>query len=266
MKSKEPRPVAKQGDADALCALASLLVSEGQLEQATTTYREALALRPNLQHAHNQLANVLRQLGQLDEAGAHYIEAIALAPQNSSLYYNLANVIAERGSLTAAAKLYRQAIALTPDYSDAHNGLGVTLSTLGQLDEAIVHFRHALESNAGNVLARINLGLALVDQGRLVEAREQAAIMSSASAEPSFPHHLAAVLLARCGATDAARVCFHAHLQRDPEDRLGIKLLLAALGGIAIPRWGTARGAATTASRSERARTSPPGRRALHDG
>ena len=248
----------KRGEADALCALASLLVSEGQLEQATTTYRQALALRPNLQRAHNQLANVLRKLGQLDEAGAHYIEAIALAPQNSSLYYNLANVIAERGSLDAAAKLYRHAIALTPDYSDAHNGLGVTLSTLGRPDEAIVHFRHALQANADNLLARINLGLTLVDQSRLVEAREQAAIISRARAEPSFPHHLAGVLLARCGAMEAARACFHAHLQHDPEDRQGIKLLLASLGGIAIPQ--AARDPAITA-RSRGARARPAGRR-----
>src|SRR5262249_40068296 len=70
---------------------------------------------------------------------------------------------------------------------------------------------------------------------RIVEALEQAEIVSRSSDHPAFPAVAAGELLARCGASEAAIVCFKAHLARHPDDNQGVGLWLAALGGQSMP-------------------------------
>jgi len=100
---------------------------------------------------------------------------------------------------------------------------------------AIAHFKRAVELKPDCMEARLNLGLAYVERGCNVEALEQAEVASRSATQPSFPHHLLGVLLARCGCTEAARICFDAHLERDPDDREGVRLLLSGLGHVPLP-------------------------------
>lgn len=79
--------------------------------------------------------------------------------------------------------------------------------------------------------ARVNLGLALVDQGKVVEALEQAQILSRAETATGFPHKSFGILLARAGCPDGAKLCFETHLARHPAERDEIAMLLASVGG-----------------------------------
>jgi predicted TPR repeat methyltransferase len=69
----------------------------------------------------------------------------------------------------------------------------------------------------------------------MVEALDQAEIVSRSSEDPAFPHSAMGELLARCGASEAALVCFKAHLERHPDDEEGVGLWLAALGAAPTP-------------------------------
>jgi predicted TPR repeat methyltransferase len=235
MNRKERRAIAKSGSAEDLCALAAVLEQEGKKAEAADRYRQALRLNPRLGRAHNNLANVLNDLGRTSEAVAHYKQAIAAGPPMSVYHNNLGRALGLLRQLDEAAAAYRDAVALQPDFAEAHNGLGLVLVELGRFDEAIASYRRALDLNPHHLKARINLADALVRQGRTVEALGEAEIASRASRDPGFPRYLMGVVLARCGAADAARACLNAHLQSDPEDIQGVRLILASLGDGPLP-------------------------------
>jgi predicted TPR repeat methyltransferase len=235
MSRKERRAVAKSANAEAICRLADVLLREGKTKKAEKAYQQALAIDPGRHAAHNNLANLFQKQGRYDDAGRHFREAINLSPDTSLYYNNAAVLLTEIGQTTDAVKFHAKALDLQPDYVDAHIGLGLALTKLGQLDEAIGSLRRALDHAPENLLARIHLGSALASQGRIVEALDQAEIASHSSENASFPHYQLGLLLARCGAPDAARSCFETHLKRDPQDRDGVRLLLAGLGALPIP-------------------------------
>jgi predicted TPR repeat methyltransferase len=103
------------------------------------------------------------------------------------------------------------------------------------MEDAIKCYLHALEQNPGHLIARINLGSVFAKQGRMVEALDQAEIVSRSSDDPAFPHSAVGELLARCGASEAALACFKAHLDRHPDDEEGMGLWIAALGAGPTP-------------------------------
>ena len=149
---------------------------------------------------------------------------------------SLAATLSARKQFREAVPLYRQAVALKPGFPIAHFGLAGDLAQLGAYDEAEVHFRKALEIDPLFWQARIDLAIALVDQGKIVESLEQAQILSRAEAASDFPHKAFGILLARAGCPDGAKVCFEAHLARNPDAAEEMSLLLAAVGCALPPR------------------------------
>jgi predicted TPR repeat methyltransferase len=239
MNRKARRAAAKQGNTTALgaalAATASRLEKAGRTHEAVQKYREALALNPAIAGVANNLGNLLYEQGRLDEALGYFNSAILLEPTNAVCHNNLGNVYLHRKQFQEAAFHFQKASALEPKYADAYNGMGIVLYELGQTEDAIKCYQHALEQNPRHLTARINLGTVLAKQGRMVEALDQAEIVSRSSEDPAFPHSAMGELLARCGASEAALVCFKAHLERHPNDEEGIELWLAALGGGPTP-------------------------------
>jgi predicted TPR repeat methyltransferase len=235
MNRKQRHAAAKSGNPEALVALAHILATEGKMDESAKRYRQALSIKPGLANAHNDLANLLQAQGRFDEAIAHYQKAIEIRPQEPVYYNNLGNVAAERGLLEEAIRIYCKAIALRSNYAEAHYNLARALVDFGQVEDGITHYQRALELKPQYISARIALGHVLADQGRLVEALDHAEIASRSSHESSFPLYHYGVLLARCGCADAAKICFETCLERDPEDRDGVGLLLAGLGYMPMP-------------------------------
>jgi predicted TPR repeat methyltransferase/Flp pilus assembly protein TadD len=239
MNRRERRAAAKQGNTAALgaalAATACRLEQAGKSQEAMEKYREALALNPATPGVANNLGNLLYQQGRLDEALGYFSSAILLEPASALSHNNLGNVYLHRKQFQEAGFHFQKASALDPKYADPHNGLGILLAESGQLEAAVKCYLQALEQNPGHLIARINLGTVLAKQGRMVEALDQAEIVSRSSEDPAFPHSAMGDLLARCGASDAALVCYGAHLARHPNDEEGIGLRLAALGSGPMP-------------------------------
>jgi tetratricopeptide (TPR) repeat protein len=80
-----------------------LLLRRGQTEQALTRLTEAARLRPDLYHAHLNLAQVHQERGDLDRAAQHLDRAIQRA-QRADLYRTRARLHVRRGDPAAALR------------------------------------------------------------------------------------------------------------------------------------------------------------------
>jgi len=142
----------------------------GRLDEAETSYTQAIALKPNLAEAHYRLGNTLQELSRLKEAEASYAQAIALKPDYADAHNNLGVTLQELGRLGEAEASYTQAIALKPDLTGVHSNLGITLQELGRLNEAEASCKHAIALEPDYAKAHSNLGSTLQELGRLEEA------------------------------------------------------------------------------------------------
>jgi SAM-dependent methyltransferase len=112
------------------------------------------------------LAHALAQQGKLEDAATSYRKALAFRPNDLEVLISLGNVLGLVGKPNEAIACYRKAIASRPDFPGAHYNLGATLSSLGRLDEAVASYLRALEFNPNFVMALNNLALALMAQGK----------------------------------------------------------------------------------------------------
>ena len=88
-------------------------------EAAMAAYRRAIAGRPDLADAHNNLGRLLHDAGRLAEAEACYRDALACDPEVALYHFNLGVVLEDRGSADAAIAAYERA----QSNADAHYNL-----------------------------------------------------------------------------------------------------------------------------------------------
>ena len=139
------RAVALKPDlAEAHNDLGVVLGARGRFAEAASAFERAVALRPDYAEAHNNLAGALRRLGKTEKAVAHYERVAALAPNSAGAHNNLANAWLELHRLDAALAHYDRAIALAPEFAPAHYNRGVALRGLSRFVEAAVSFERAL--------------------------------------------------------------------------------------------------------------------------
>jgi tetratricopeptide (TPR) repeat protein len=109
------------------------LLSQGRLEDAIQSFREAVAIDPGSTTASTALANGL---------------------------YDYGTAALESGVPARAADALREAIQIKPDYAEAHNNLGIAFATQGRIREAIVEWELALRIKPDFADAARNLELA----------------------------------------------------------------------------------------------------------
>lgn len=76
---------------------------QGRIDEAIEEYRKALALDPNLAHAHNELGRLYLRQGRLPDAVASLQRAVALDSTLAAARYNLSTAYARAGRRAAAA-------------------------------------------------------------------------------------------------------------------------------------------------------------------
>jgi len=155
--------------ADALHLLGALFCQRGELAAGVELIRRAIARQPAAEY-YNNLGIVLRAQGNLAEATASYRRAVELRPDFAEALNNLGNALASQGDPAEAVLCFQRALQLQPNHAHAHCNLGVALQQLGQLAEAVACYRRAIELQPTMFLAHNNLGLALLRQGAWAEA------------------------------------------------------------------------------------------------
>jgi len=106
------------------------LAQQGRHDQAAAKYREALRRRPDLPHAHYNLANTLKRKGLLKESLVHYGKAIRLAADKGWRYVeawnNLGTTLARQGDLRGATSALREVLRIDPSHAAARANLAKT--------------------------------------------------------------------------------------------------------------------------------------------
>lgn len=150
-----------------------LLARMGRHDEAQTSLRQALGLRPALTEGWLELARSYNASAQWQPALTALQQARRFRPQDAGLCANEAKLRAQLGQTNEAVLLYRQAIALNPAFAEAHAALGESLLQAGRVAEATEAFAAAVRLRPGFVAARLNLAVLLARLGQRDEAVQQ---------------------------------------------------------------------------------------------
>ncbi|HEV3438831.1 MAG TPA: tetratricopeptide repeat protein, partial [Gemmata sp.] len=147
--------------------LGSALYKKGDLDGATTCFKEAIRLNPKYASAHNGLGWILKDKNDLDTAIACFKEAIRLDPKSTIAHFNLGIALVKKGDLDGAIASYKEATQHDPENTIAHFNLGIVLVKKGDLDGAIASYKLAIRINPNHAPSQNNLGNALKAKGDL---------------------------------------------------------------------------------------------------
>ncbi|HVK86696.1 MAG TPA: tetratricopeptide repeat protein [Kofleriaceae bacterium] len=114
---------------------------------AARWYERALAGRPDLADAHNNLGRVIHESdgqGALAVAEAHYRLAICSSPEVALYWFNLGVVVEDQGRTSEAIAAYEHALALDGGLADAHFNLARLLELVGRRGEDELALRRAM--------------------------------------------------------------------------------------------------------------------------
>jgi tetratricopeptide (TPR) repeat protein len=199
-------------------SLGVALDRKGDLDEAITSYRKALALDRTLAMVHSNLGFTLGKKNRLDEAIACFRDAIALDPKFVAAHINLGLALVSTGKTDEGIEHCRQATALDPNSGDAHSALGSALKVKGKVDDAIACFRQASALDAKRASFHLSLGNALWGKKQLDDAI--ACYRDAVAAEPEFipPYLHLGLALTFKGKVDDAIACYRQALAVNAKD------------------------------------------------
>jgi len=108
-------------------------------DAAAAAYRRALAGRPDLADAHNNLGRLVHEAGELAAAEGHYRLALCAAPEVALYWFNLGVVLEDQRRAAEAIACYEQALALDPALADAHFNIARLLERTACGDDVVIH-------------------------------------------------------------------------------------------------------------------------------
>ena len=135
------------------------LLAQRRYAEAETTFRQALALEPNLPpEASYNLAKALQGQEQYPEAEALYRQVLSQRSTWAECPYSLGNLYFAQRRLTEAETAYRQALSLQPTHVEALNSLAANvLNYQGRTEEAHAVYQQALALQPDHALCHSNL-------------------------------------------------------------------------------------------------------------
>ncbi len=160
----------RPGNERAQYNLGTVLMRQGNLEEARVRLTEALRLYPERPETNNNLALTLFRLGRQAEALPLFLEAARLQPDLEEARFNSGTIFNILGRPQEALPHFEALVRMNPGDVKAWNNLGQSLGMLGRLDEALAAFGQAVSLSPGMVEARHNLAMTLDRMGRLEEA------------------------------------------------------------------------------------------------
>jgi len=111
---------------------------------AITAYERALAGRPDLADAHNNLGRLLHDAGRLPEAEARYRQALDADDSVALYHFNLGVVLEDLGRAGDAIASYERALAIDTHLADAHYNLARQLEQQGRAADDELTLRRAV--------------------------------------------------------------------------------------------------------------------------
>jgi tetratricopeptide (TPR) repeat protein len=113
-------------------------------DAAIAAYGRALAGRPDLADAHNNLGRLLHDRGDLAAAEAHYRLALCAGRYIALYWFNLGVVLEDLGRGAEAIDAYERALAIDTQLADAHFNLARQIERVARLADDEVMLRRAV--------------------------------------------------------------------------------------------------------------------------
>lgn len=143
-----------------------------------------LAAGTGCSNIQSQAANVegvrLYQQGNYQQASDRFQQAIAQNPKSPEGYYNLAASLHKTGALynrpsdlQQAENLYNQCLERDPNHTECYRGLAVLLSESGRQQEAFKLLNHWSNANPKSADPKIEVARLLEESGQQEQAKEQ---------------------------------------------------------------------------------------------
>lgn len=190
--------------------------SLGDAASAETSFRQAIALRPDFLQARLNLGNALKEQGRFGDAANEYRAAIGLAPQHAPAWCALGHVLTAQGKLPEAEQAARRAIELAPNAAESYIVLGSVRLATKEPAEATQLFSEALRRDPNSVSALVNLGLAHKTAGRLADAKTF--LQRALAVQPRLPeaHYTLGLIYISEKNLDQAESEFYRTLDQNP--------------------------------------------------
>ena len=150
--------------------LGETLAQQDKLEAAANSYNKAIEINPDYYWSYHCLGQVSLWQGKLDEAIAGSRKAIKLNENQPVFYNQLGQALVKKEEFDEAISCYRNAIILQPDFWKTYHYLGEAFSKQQRLTEAIVNYRHAIEINPNFSWSYQGLGDSLTKENKWSEA------------------------------------------------------------------------------------------------
>ena len=116
------------------------LLNLDRLDEAETSLREALHLKPDFANAHRELGHVLDYLGRFEEAEASVRTALRLQPEDALAHYKLGRILYHLGRATEAQASFRAVSCLRPEIPEWRWALGQALLLAGEFEDGWTEF------------------------------------------------------------------------------------------------------------------------------
>jgi predicted O-linked N-acetylglucosamine transferase (SPINDLY family) len=129
--------------AEAVYLLGVIAHDKSDKDQACKLFGQAAALAPANAVYRSALGEAQLALGRTSDATSSFRQAIALRPDYERAYNNLGLYLHGQADFVAAAASFKAAVRINPKYAIAHTNLGAVVQALGRHADAVTHFRES---------------------------------------------------------------------------------------------------------------------------
>jgi tetratricopeptide (TPR) repeat protein len=154
-------------DGSTCCALAIILASREQWDDAFQNARRAIQLEPDLFDAYKTFGGWLVKLKRDREAVDICRAGLRIEPMNPDLQLTLASALDDLGNTPEAEQHFRFACSFSPARAEAHDSLGMVLAKQNKCAEAIEQFSRAIQIKPNDAVFRLHLAAAYFSSGDL---------------------------------------------------------------------------------------------------
>ncbi len=156
---------ARRSGAPALLDEAMRLHQQGNLEQATNFYSEALKQEPDNTQALRLYGILSRETGNPELSLKLFIHLAKIQPENPVAYDEMGLTYMATGHLDDATNALEHALSIDPNSLRTLSNKGALLHFRGYASEAVAIYRNALDIDPDDIDVQCNLAKALADSG-----------------------------------------------------------------------------------------------------
>lgn len=181
--TKEASVISEDAPVDKIVAKADEAAVRGDYLAASTLYRHALKVEPDVDIWY-RLGMALIMLNEQQQAMWAFSNVLAQEPEHAGALQRVALYLTSKGEVEKAREALKRLLAVDPDNWRAHNALGVVADLDGEPAEAAAHYRSAIELNPESAMLWNNLGYSMYLVEDLVGAEEN--MRKALSLDPDY--------------------------------------------------------------------------------